>query len=33
LAALYDFYERRIASYELNPPGPDWNGVFVAETK
>ncbi len=33
LAALYDFYERRIASHELNPPGPDWNGVFVAETK
>jgi adenylate cyclase len=33
LAGLYDFYEERIAFYCANPPDPDWDGVFVAETK
>jgi len=32
-AELYDIYETRIDGLERNPPGPDWNGVFVAQTK
>jgi len=30
---LFDLYEQRIADYEANPPGADWDGVFVATTK
>lgn len=30
---FYVLYEDRIAEYETNPPGPDWDGVFVATTK
>jgi len=33
LAGFYDLYEERIAEYAANPPGADWDGVFVAETK
>jgi adenylate cyclase len=33
LAAFYDLYEQRIAFYRDNPPGPGWDGIFVAETK
>jgi adenylate cyclase len=33
LADLYDMYETRINGLERNPPGPEWNGVFVAQTK
>jgi len=33
LAALYDVYEQRIAEFEVSPPPPDWDGVFVATTK
>jgi adenylate cyclase len=33
LAGFYDLYAERIALFEANPPGPDWDGVFVAETK
>ncbi len=33
LAELYDLYEERIAHYETNPPGPDWDGVYVATSK
>ena len=33
LDALYDMYIARIADYEINPPPPDWDGVYVAETK
>jgi adenylate cyclase len=32
-AELYDMYETRIYGLERNPPGADWNGVFVAQTK
>ncbi len=32
-AAFYDLYEQRIAYCLVNPPGPTWDGVFVAETK
>jgi len=30
---LYAMYEERIAEYQANPPGPDWNGVYVATDK
>ncbi|MEG3617857.1 adenylate/guanylate cyclase domain-containing protein [Magnetovibrio sp. PR-2] len=30
---LYELYENRIAEYEINPPGEDWDGVFIATTK
>jgi adenylate cyclase len=32
-AGFYDLYAERIAYFEANPPGPDWDGVFVSETK
>ena len=30
---LYELYRGRIAQYETDPPGPDWDGIFVAQTK
>ncbi len=33
LKFLYDLYDERIAYYEQNPPGADWDGVFVATSK
>ena len=30
---LYDLYEERMDFYLENPPGPDWDGVFVATAK
>jgi adenylate cyclase len=33
LGALFDLYAARIRLFEQNPPPPDWNGVFVLETK
>lgn len=30
---LYDLYQERIEDYRENPPGPDWDGVFVATSK
>ena len=33
LCEFYDLYEARITAYEADPPGPDWDGVFVAESK
>ncbi|WP_419796651.1 MAG: CHASE2 domain-containing protein [Terasakiella sp.] len=30
---LYDLYQERMIAYETEPPGPDWDGVFVATTK
>jgi adenylate cyclase len=33
LAKLYDLYRDRIGQYERNPPGENWDGVFVALTK
>jgi adenylate cyclase len=33
LAGLYDLYERRAAEFERTPPGPEWDGVYVAATK
>lgn len=33
LAPLYDLYLGRIDRLEEDPPGPDWDGVYTAETK
>jgi adenylate cyclase len=33
LDVLCELYEGRISAYEINPPGPDWDGIFVATTK
>jgi class 3 adenylate cyclase len=30
---LYDVYETRIHAMQQNPPGPGWDGVFVATSK
>ena len=30
---LYDGYETRIQAMKLDPPGPNWDGVFVATSK
>jgi adenylate cyclase len=30
---LYDMYVERIEAYHLDPPPPDWNGVYEAESK
>jgi len=33
LDPLFDLYAARIRLFEQDPPPPDWNGVFVLETK
>jgi adenylate cyclase len=33
VAGLYDMYVERIAAYRADPPPPDWNGVYEAESK
>jgi adenylate cyclase len=33
LGTLYALYRRRIAVYRASPPGPDWDGIFVATEK
>lgn len=33
LDGLYGLYETRIKEFIANPPGPDWDGVFVATSK
>ena len=33
LSGLYDMYEERIELYRTHPPGPNWDGVYEAETK
>ena len=33
LEDLYGLYTERIPGYRVAPPGPDWDGVYVAETK
>ena len=33
LGELYDLYEERLGNYEANPPGPEWDGVYVATSK
>ena len=33
LGGLYDLYDERIDNFIADPPGADWDGVFVATTK
>ena len=33
LGSLYDLYRARIDAFEASPPGPDWQGVYIAESK
>ena len=33
LEGLIELYQDRIEEHKATPPAPDWNGVFVAETK
>jgi adenylate cyclase len=33
LEVLCDLYDERVRQYRLEPPGPGWDGVFVATTK
>ncbi|MBT7955980.1 MAG: adenylate/guanylate cyclase domain-containing protein, partial [Rhodospirillaceae bacterium] len=33
LDVLCDLYESRIRAYEAEPPGEDWDGIFIATTK
>ena len=33
LDGLYDLYDERIDTYELDPPGPGWDGVYIATSK
>jgi adenylate cyclase len=33
VAGLYDMYEERIEAYRADPPGPDWDGVYAADSK
>ena len=33
LGGVYDLYEERIREYKANPPGANWDGVFVATSK
>ena len=33
LGYLYDLFEKRIAEFEKDPPGPSWDGVYVAKSK
>jgi adenylate cyclase len=33
LDGFYDMYSERIAAYRADPPPPDWDGVYEAETK
>ena len=33
LRLFYTLYETRIAEFRAEPPGPDWDGVYVAKSK
>ena len=33
LTELWQLYEERITAHEADPPGPDWDGVYIATTK
>ena len=32
-SVLYTLYRQRIQSYRNDPPAPDWDGVFIHESK
>ncbi|MEQ9121725.1 MAG: adenylate/guanylate cyclase domain-containing protein [Alphaproteobacteria bacterium] len=33
LDTLYDLYEERLLEFKANPPGSDWDGVYIATSK
>ena len=33
LTVLYELYEERLTDFKANPPGEDWDGVFIATSK
>jgi adenylate cyclase len=33
LQSVFDLYAERIASFKVNPPPPEWDGVFALTTK
>jgi hypothetical protein len=33
ISALYDTYSERIEAFRRDPPPPDWDGVYEAESK
>ena len=33
LSVLWNLYAERISGYRQDPPGPDWDGVYVARSK
>jgi adenylate cyclase len=33
MSGYYDLLEERIEEYKVNPPGADWDGVYVATSK
>ncbi len=33
LPGLFQLYQQRIEHYRATPPGPEWNGVYIAESK
>jgi adenylate cyclase len=33
IGALYEMYAERIEAFRRDPPPPDWNGVYGAESK
>jgi adenylate cyclase len=33
IGALYDMYAERVEAFHRDPPPPDWNGVYEAESK
>ncbi len=33
LGGLYDLYAERIATFRVEPPAPDWAGIYIALSK
>jgi adenylate cyclase len=33
LRPFYGIYEKRIAEFRADPPGADWDGVYIAKSK
>ncbi len=33
LRAFYTLYQTRMAEFRADPPGADWDGVYVAKSK
>jgi len=33
LTVLYELYDERLTNFKANPPGEDWDGVFISTSK